>query len=327
MEPNRWTAPLRRARIELASALLPLALAASGCQLAEVVTPAGSDVLVVESVLRAGETRQKVLLHRTLTGDAVRGEPGARVVLRRSGGPDVVLEEQPTFDCTGPVTRENPDPVAVEATCYATGAGGLEVRPGERYELRIETRAGEVVRGQTDVPGDFGLRIPGLSRDDAACVLPPGTRLELTWSSARGAWSYLAGIRIQGLRQALGGAGFPVPDVLELTGVAISESDTTLVVPSELGVFERFGSNQELLRALQEGFPPGVTAEMIVSAVDRNYVNAVRGGSFNPSGSVRVSSVVGDGIGVFGSVVPRRLFVLVGSREGDLPSCLGRGTG
>ena len=45
-------------------------------------------------------------------------------------------------------------------------------------------------------------------------------------------------------------------------------------------------------------------------------------GGFNPSGNVRISSVVGDGVGVFGSLVPRRLFMRVGTGPDDLPSCL-----
>jgi len=58
-----------------------------------------------------------------------------------------------------------------------------------------------------------------------------------------------------------------------------------------------------------------------VAAADRNYVNAVRGGGFNPSGPVRVSSVVGDGIGTFGSLVPLRLFVVVGTGGEEVPPC------
>ncbi len=103
--------------------------------------------------------------------------------------------------------------------------------------------------------------------------------------------------------------------------MAISERDTTLVIPGELGLFERFDGNQDLLVALQDGFPPGVGVEMVVGAADRNLINGVRGGGFNPSGNVRISSVVGDGIGVFGSLVPRRVFIAVGLGAGGLPAC------
>jgi hypothetical protein len=49
----------------------------------------------------------------------------------------------------------------------------------------------------------------------------------------------------------------------------------------------------------------------MISATDRNYVNWVRGGNFNPSGVVRVPSVGGDGIGVFASTVTRTFEVVV----------------
>jgi len=80
-----------------------------------------------------------------------------------------------------------------------------------------------------------------------------------------------------------------------------------VVVPTEVGVFDRFSYDQQLLRAIQGGFPPDVQVHILVAAADRNFVNGVRGGQFNPSGSVRVPSVVGDGVGVFGSIVPLRL--------------------
>src|SRR5690606_33057434 len=113
---------------------------------------------------------------------------------------------------------------------------------------------------------------------EPVCSLPPSTLLEVVWSSSAGAWSYLAEARITGLRDAFRPAGIDAPDVLELTGVAISERDTTVVIPAELGLFERFDADQEVLLALQTGFPAGVAVEMVVAAADRNYVNAVRGG-------------------------------------------------
>jgi hypothetical protein len=58
-----------------------------------------------------------------------------------------------------------------------------------------------------------------------------------------------------------------------------------------------------------------------VAAADRNYINGVRGGSFNPSGPVRISSVVGDAVGVFGSLVPLHASIIIGSPVEGRPSC------
>jgi hypothetical protein len=88
-------------------------------------------------------------------------------------------------------------------------------------------------------------------------------------------------------------------------------------------VFDRFSFNQNLLRLLQTGLPGGTTARVVVAAADRNYINGVRGGSFNPSGPVRISSVVGDGVGVFGSLAPLHASVVVGSPFLGRPSCTG----
>jgi hypothetical protein len=123
---------------------------------------------------------------------------------------------------------------------------------------------------------------------------------------------YLVSMEVRGLRAALEGSGIEdVPDPLELLGISISERDTTMLVPANVGLFERVRYDAELMRLLQLGFPPGVVVQLTVLSADRNFVNGVRGGAFNPSGSVRVSSVVGDGAGVFGSVVAHHMLVFV----------------
>jgi hypothetical protein len=165
------------------------------------------------------------------------------------------------------------------------------------------------------VPGYFALRdMPYDTRNRSPsriCFIRPGTRLPISWTESEGAWSYISQLRISGLRKALEPQGIGAPEPLELRGLSVSQTDTDIVLPSEFGVFERFQLDQELLTALQDGFPNEVGMELVVAAADRNWVNSVRGGSFNPSGQVRVSSVVGDGIGVFGSLVPLRTVILV----------------
>ncbi|NIR36178.1 MAG: hypothetical protein GWN02_08535, partial [Gemmatimonadetes bacterium] len=95
-------------------------------------------------------------------------------------------------------------------------------------------------------------------------------------------------------------------DPLYLLGLSVSVADTTITFPSEFGVFNRLDLDQDVAVRLQRGLPAGVSAEVTITAVDRNYVNWARGGSFNPSGQVRVPSLRGDGTGVFGSTVGRR---------------------
>ncbi|HEX8431778.1 MAG TPA: hypothetical protein VF625_10835, partial [Longimicrobium sp.] len=124
------------------------------------------------------------------------------------------------------------------------------------------------------------------------------------------------------LRTILGAAGqqVDIPDPLELVGLAVSQQDTTIVLPTEFGLFDRFEIDNDALKAIQNGFPAGVVVEVDVAAADRNYVNGVRGGRFNPSGPVRISSVVGDGVGVFGSIVPLYTRAEVAA-QGPIPLC------
>lgn len=320
---------MRPVRPGLLALLGAAALAAGGCELTEVTTADSRDVLVVEAVLRPDRLTQQVLLHRTLRGAVVPGEVGAQVRVRAEDGREYPFAQVSRELCMSGDARllRGQDTLRVEASCYRSQVreGPAWVQPGRSYELLVETARGERVRGTTRVPGDFrllGLRraLRDSSSGELRCFLPPRTVLPLTWSSASGAWAYLTEMEVYGLRRVLGGSGVEqIPDPLRLLGVSVSESDTTVLVPTEVGVFDRFSYDQELLRAIQFGFPEEVQVQVVVAAADRNFVNAVRGGEFNPSGTVRYSSVVGDGVGVFGSIVPRRLVMDVRGGRTQFP--------
>ncbi|MGH7553588.1 MAG: hypothetical protein ACREMQ_11245 [Longimicrobiales bacterium] len=157
----------------------------------------------------------------------------------------------------------------------------------------------------------------------ALCVLPPDTPLEMLWTRSDGAWVYVVEAELRRIVPALRERGVTLRrDPLRLVGLSISESDTTIVFPAELGIFDRFDDDvTSTLLALRNGLPPGVDAEVLVTAGDRNYVNWVRGGRFDPSGQVRVPSVRGDGTGVFGSMTPRRLRITTTDGP-NRPPCL-----
>jgi len=96
-----------------------------------------------------------------------------------------------------------------------------------------------------------------------------------------------------------------------------------VVFLTEFGVFERFDLDRDLALAVSEGLPAGTSADVTIGALDRNYVNWIRGGSFNPSGLVRVPSLRGDGTGTFGSVVRRSFRVVTAPASPQLPLCGG----
>ncbi|MDQ3309184.1 MAG: DUF4249 family protein [Gemmatimonadota bacterium] len=292
----------------------------AGCRLAEVSTPGGEDLLVVEAVLRPDQAEQKLLLHHSVHDQQARGEPNALVRLRRDDGAEIAYRIAPE-----PSPGASPSPGQTDrcvdrtsavfppaATCYITQAGSAGfVMAGRSYDLDIQTPDGRHIRGRTQIPGAFGFHGSSALRA-GSCVLPPNTPLEVAWSRSPGTWSYVANLEVRGLAGALAPLGIRnVPDPLNLFGLAISDADTTLLVPGDFGVFQRVELGNDLLVALQRGLPGGVEATLTLAAADRNYVNAIRGGRFNPSGNVRISTVVGDGVGVFGSIVPRILRIQV----------------
>lgn len=301
---------------------------AAGCELDEVAAPPSEDLLVVEAVLRAGANRQYILLHHSLLGGTIRGEPGATISVTPEGGAPVLFEAAGQGDCFVPGSDGwMSEELTMSASCYwSPASAGRFVVPGMRYDLQVVTADGQELRGRTTVPGRFELRSPRTAVDSATfsrtCLLP-GDPFTLTWNRSEGAWAYLSSLRLQTWGDSLRKEGIAVPDPLDLTGLSVSAADTSQAFPSNLGLFERFSLDQRLLIYLQSGLPRDADATLVVLALDRNYTNAIRGGRFNPSGLVRISSVTGDGIGVFGSVVPIRIHSpnAVTSALGRVPEC------
>jgi hypothetical protein len=145
--------------------------------------------------------------------------------------------------------------------------------------------------------------------------------LPIAWTTSSDAWVYVSETLLHGLAPILQQQGIELEDdPLLLFGLSFSNQDTTVVFPTEFGLFQRF--DEDLTRALiaiQNGLPAGVVADVTIAAADRNYVNWERGGNFNPSGLIRVASIRGDGTGTFGSIVPHRVVIHVGSST--LPAC------
>jgi hypothetical protein len=298
-------------------------LAAAACELREITVAEPFDIVVAEVILRAGEDVQTALLHRTVrlpaTGVAV---PGAVVEVRSADGRSMRYAPVPIARCLqggGDASAGQPPATERErGSCYAAEGNVLAVREGQRYTLRILLPDGREMSGTTLVPGNFRFRSPVSTH----CVLPPDTRLTLAWTPADDTWAYLAEARFEGLRAAYAPRGIRVPeDPLTLLGLAISRADTTMQLPAGFGVFDRFDSDlAPTLLALQQGIPAGVTVDVAVAATDRNFVNWVRGGNFNPSGQVRVPSIVGEGTGVFASLVARTARIET-TPQSALPPC------
>lgn len=308
-----WTTP----RSITVPALAVLAFA--GCELTEVTVAEPEPIVVAEAYLRAGAVQQRVFLHRTTVGDTVGGPViGATVEITDEDGRTLRLRETDIEACLDDLPPD--DAAAGMGTCYASLLSfsnvNYDITPGERYTLRVELPDGDVLEGVTRVPGPFDLIRPATT----SCTLPPNTTVGLQWTSAEGASLYVAELRVHGLRDALAELGIEFDqDTLRIIGLAASRTDTTIVLPTEFGVFDRFDLPRDVSLALGGGLPAGTAGEVSVAAVDRNYVNWVRGGVFHPSGSVRISSIRGAGEGVLASLVPHRFEFTVGDPvEGPL---------
>jgi hypothetical protein len=290
--------------------------ALAGCELTSVELADRVDVVVAEVYLRPGEAFHQAFLHRTVAGPEghVRVE-GARIVVQGPDGLELRFVPDQELRCVG---YEHDDGEGM-GSCY-TVPDDPRVRPGGSYHLEIVLEDGRRIEGRTTVPEAFEIVRPAAS----PCVLE-GNTLELVWTRAAGAWAYQADAVFIGLAEGLAARGVTdPPDTLRLLGLAVGVNDTTIAFPQEFGVFERFQLDIEVLRALQEGLPSGARAELVVAAGDRNYVNWVRGGNFNPSGQIRISSLQGDGIGVFGALLGRsRTVESPGEDTGgmDWPAC------
>ena len=291
--------------------LVAVACALAACDLQEVTVAESEDVVVAEITLRAGDSIQTAFLHRTRQPGVSGVVRDARIEVTNAQGD--VLGFLPV-DSEACLTEEAR---GAAGSCYVSERSDYAIVPGETYTLRIELTSGEVMTSATRVPETFTLIRPAV----AECSLPANTTLPMAWTSSSDAWVYVSETLLHGLAPILRERGIELEDdPLELFGLSISNQDTTVVFPTEFGLFQRF--DEDLTRALiaiQNGLPAGVVADVTIAAADRNYVNWERGGNFNPSGLIRVASIRGDGTGTFGSMVTHRVVIHVG--PSTLPGC------
>jgi hypothetical protein len=301
-------------------ALLLLALGAGACTLEEITLVDAEDVIVAEVYVNVAQDTAdneiRAFLHRTIGAvDSVADLRMATVTVTRADGRVFPLTGRAVDDCVESSPVEDPGACFIvdDSTTQDIGAGDI-------YEVDIRLVDGGRITGATRVPGYFDLEDVPL-----ACRLPPDSAMAVRWSRARDAWAYVNETSIRGLPDALRPEGIILDDdPLYLLGLSISDADTTITFPTEFGVFNRFDLDHDVAVRLQGGLPAGVTAEVSITAVDKNYVNWARGGNFNPSGQVRVASLRGDGTGVFGATVGRTFSVFASERPlSATPDCPG----
>lgn len=300
-------------------ALVPAVALLAACELEQIVVVDVEQVAVAEVYVEIDEGEGVpdvvALLHGTLLPEEEEVDFSAtRITVRRPDGLVLELAETNIEDCGDTVLDGGP------ASCFEADASRTPaLRPGDLLEVEIRLPDGGTLRGATRVPGVFDLQ-----RVAGSCSLLADTQMEVRWTRSEGARAYVNETSIQGLPALLANEGIDMDDdPLYLLGLSVSADDTTIVFPREFGVFNRFELDHDVALRLQLGLPQGALAEVTITAVDRNYVNWARGGNFNPSGQVRVPSLRGDGTGVFGSSVVRRMIVAATGPggAGNVPPC------
>lgn len=309
----------RRPRRAAVAAVLSAGALASACELEEITIVEVENVVVAEIYVNLVDdpvdNEIRAFLHRTVGVDTTGLPPlgASDVVVRRVGDGAVFrLRENELEECIGVF------PEGEVGACFLAVPSEVPLlTPGDLLEVEVTLPDGGSLAGVSRVPSGFELLdLPPM------CRIDPNTLLEVRWTRSDGAWAYVNETSIRGLPDALRAENIVVEeDPLYLLGLSISDQDTTIVFPSEFGVFNRFELDQDVAVRLQEGLPPGTSAEVTITAVDRNYVNWARGGNFNPSGQVRVPSLRGDGTGVFATTVNRR-FVTRSELAAAEPDCL-----
>ena len=313
-----------------AIAIVAVSLLAAGCELTEVEVELPEDVIVAETqvVLTLDHDDDEAsltawaLLHRTYQPEGAASLSGAVITVSGEGQETVRLVEQDSVDlCVLPDTTE--DFSTEGAACYRAEATPAPFTPGEVLSLHIRAADGRVLTGTSLVPGAFSMT--GLTQEDGHCRLQPDTNYRFQWTPSDDSWAYVVDARLEGLTAALASRGINAPDTLYMVGVSIGREDTDIVFPRNLGVFDFFDSDEderEVIRALRRGLPEGSRAAVAITAVDRNWVNWARGGNFNPSGQVRIPSVFGEGTGLFGTAIQRRVWITSSvDGEGEPPLC------
>lgn len=299
-----------------------------GCELTEVTLAESDDVVVAETRLilhldfgeGAPSLNAYAYLHRTLSGARADEVEGATV--RVSGASGAVVQLEPAESGGDCLSHDPENPNEDVGSCYRAFVSPSPFLPEEVVELEVVLADGSTLTASGRIPGAF--EFVDLTHDGGYCRLEPDTNYRFGWTEAAGAWAYVSDTWIMGLPEALAGEDVAVPDSLYLTGFGIGREDTDVLFPGEYGLFDLADdADVELLRILDDGLPGGASARLAFAATDRNWVNWVRGGNFNPSGIIRIPSVFGDGTGFFGTATQRELQVRAGPGGDGMPPLCG----
>ncbi len=219
---------------------------------------------------------------------------GASVRIVDKSGRALRLEELPD-------TREvcRPEGATAVGTCYVASVPSAHFAPLAELSLQVALPDGRQLFGTSTIPGLFTPSPPSL--EDGRCRADPETNYRIRWGSIRGAWAHIAEAEFKGLRRNL----WDSQDPLYLTAAWMAKPSyrAEMGFPRTLIEGNVPSNARKAARRLESGLPWGVTVDLAVAAIDRNWANWIRPGQVHVAGAVPVPSVFGDGTGMFGTAV------------------------
>ncbi|HUL48396.1 MAG TPA: DUF4249 family protein [Gemmatimonadales bacterium] len=248
---------------------------AFGCKLTEVTqAPPGTPAIVVQSILSTAESTQTVLVQQSQEGDTTSGVSGATVALtdldpRGCSTPTVILREVPLAPGVIPGTYQG-------RFC--------SLAAGDRVTLHVTTPTGQVVTGQTTIPG---ITSPLIEAGAMTAGLPPAS---LTLDRITDSLSVTAqpvrarALFVEAVRTTAG----------EDPSLQVATDTTTVRLPGNL--IDPTGDGRVIFRA-------GAYYDLTAAGMDTNYYDFFRSATNPLTGRGFINHLNG-AVGVFGSVAP-----------------------
>ena len=284
---SRWAIP----------ALLPL-LGACFLDWTEVRKPAL--VIANATVVLTVDPMDSTVLSTDVLAFLVRDSADDRVteasvrIVDLSSGRALRLEELP--DTRDPCRPEDAAPVG---TCYAASVASAHFAPLAELSLQVALSDGRQLFGTSTMPGLITPARPSLK--DGRCRADPETNYRIRWGPIRNAWAHIAEAHFKGLRHNLWESQDPL--YLSNAWMAAPSYRAEMGFPRTLIEGDVPFNARKAARRLESGLPWGVTVDLAVAAIDRNWANWIRPGQVHVAGEVPVPSVFGDGTGMFGTAV------------------------
>ncbi len=272
-----------------------LCLALAGCELTEVTLNAGERTVAVHGILDRNNAQPVFIVEYSFNGDTT-----GRGTARGEGRPQFPIDNATvtlSYPGPGPCTgRTDTLPARAGSPGFYSGVP-CRMDPGERALLRVETRDGQVVTGETVMPGIISPQVTTKQGGPVGDTLlnlfreTDTVRIDLGSSIGRG-------IEVEARRQE---------NATDLELFLFNDSLGMSIAGSVLNPFDNEGTFI---------FRPGRYYRLAVALGDTNYFDYVRSVGDPITGRGYLNHLKG-GIGVFGSVDVREYLLKVGGRQTD----------